>query len=76
MDDFGIEYFGKKNALHLLRILEQHYEITDDWEGVNFAVIDLAWNYDDEYAKRTCHISMNGYIYKLLIKYGHSRPSK
>ena len=33
VDDFGIEYVGKQHALHLLKILEQNYEITSDWEG-------------------------------------------
>ena len=40
------------------------------------AGIHLACNYGDHHARRTCRISMNGYIEKLLMKYGHSRPSK
>ena len=36
MDDFGIEYVGKEHALHLLKTLEQNYEITTDWEGIFF----------------------------------------
>ena len=72
VDDFGIKYVGKKHSLHLLKILEQHYEITADWEGGKFAGIDLAWNYDEQQAKRTCRMSINGYIDKLLMKYGHS----
>ena len=76
MDDFGIEYVRKQHALHLLKILDQNYEITADWEGGKFAGIDLAWYYDDQHAKITCHISMNGYMDKLLMKYGHPRPSK
>ena len=76
MDDFGIKYVGKQHALHLLKILEHNYEIKADWEGNKFAGIDLAWNYDEQHDKRTCHISMNGYIEKVLMKYGHSRPSK
>ena len=76
VDDFGIKYAGKQHAIHLLKILEQNYEITADWEGGNFSGIDLAWDYDDQHAKRTCRISMNGYIDKLIMKYGHPRPSK
>ena len=76
MDDFGIKYVGKKHVLHLLKTLDQNYEITADWEGKEFSGIDLAWDYDDQHAKRTCHISMNGYINKLLIIYGHPCPSK
>ena len=42
MDDFSIEYVENQHALHLLEIIEQHYEITLDWEGKTFAGIDLA----------------------------------
>ena len=76
MDDFGIEYVGKQHTLHLLKILEQHYKITADLEGKKFAGIDLEWKYTEQHSKRNCHISMNGYIDKLLIKYRHPRPRK
>ena len=69
VDDFGITYVGKQHALHLLKIIEQNYEITADWEEKRFAVIDLAWNYDEQQAKITCRISMHGYIEKVLMKY-------
>ena len=35
VDDLGIEYIGKQHALHLIKILEQNYEVTTDWEGTN-----------------------------------------
>ena len=62
VDDFGIEYVGKHHALHFLKILDQNYEITTDWEGNKFAGIDLAWDYNDKHANQTFRISMNGYI--------------
>ena len=76
VDDFGIKYVGKRHALNLLKILEQHYEITANWEGKKFVGIDLEWDYTEQHSNRTCCISMNGYIDKLLIKYGHPRPCK
>ena len=33
VDKSSIEYIGKQHALHLLKILEQNYEITTDWKG-------------------------------------------
>ena len=68
LDDFGIKYFGKQHALHLLKILEQNYDITTDWEGGGFAGIDLAWDYNDKHANIPYRISMNGYIEKVLLK--------
>ena len=53
VDDFDIKYVGKQHALYLFKILEQKYEIIADWEGKFFAGIDLAWNYDENHAKRT-----------------------
>ena len=76
VDNFGIEYIEKQHALHLLKILEQNYEITANREGKRLSVIYLLWNYDEQHVKRTCRTSMNGYIDKLLMKYGHSRPRK
>ena len=58
MDDFGIEYAGKEHALHLMKTLKLDYEITTDWEGNIFAVIELAWDYHVRHANRTCRISM------------------
>ena len=76
VDDFGIKYVGKQHALHLLRILEQNYEITTDCEGKKIAGIDLAWDYNDRNANQTCCISMDGYIQKVLLKYEHPLPSR
>ena len=76
MDYFGIEYVGKQYTLHLLKLLEQHYDVTSDWEGNKFSGIDLEWDYTEQQSKITCRISMNGYIDKFLIKYGHPRPRR
>ena len=76
VDDVGIKYFGKQHTLHILKILEENYYITADWEGGGVAVIDLVWYYYEHHDKRTCHISINGYIDKFLMKCGHPRPSK
>ena len=76
VDNFVIEYVGKQHALHLLKTLEQNYEITTDWEGKKLSGIDLAWYYTDRHANRNCRISIDGYISKVLLKYGHPCPIK
>ena len=76
VDDFGIEYVRKQHALHLLKILEKNHKIKTNWEGGKFAGIDLAWDYNDQHNNRTCRISMNGYIEKVLLKYGHPAQTK
>ena len=67
---------GKEHALHLLKTLEKNYDITTYWEGTNFAGIDLAWDYNTRHANQTYRISMDRYIAKVLLKYGHPRPKK
>ena len=67
---------GKEHALHLLNILEQNYEITTDWEGTKFAGIDLSWDYNVRHANQNCRISMDGYMKKVILKYGHPCPIK
>ena len=72
VDDFGIQYVDKRHAEHLLTALQLHYSVTTDWAGTKFAGIDLSW----DYTKRTCRLSMNGYIDALLLKYAHPKPTK
>ena len=76
VDNFSIEYVGKEHTLHLLKTLEQNYDITTEWEGKQFAGIDPAWDYNARYANRTGRISMDGYIKKVLLNYGHPSPKK
>ena len=67
---------GKQHAQHLQKVLEDHYTLTMGWEGKVFAGIDLNWDYNPNHTKRTCRLSMDGYIDKLLIKYNHTIPTK
>jgi hypothetical protein len=30
VDDFGVKYVGKEHAMHLITILKQSYEISED----------------------------------------------
>ena len=72
VDDFGIRYVNKRHADHLCNILLEHYDITQDWTGSRFSGIDLNW----DYTKFTSRLSIKHYIKNLLLKWGHSLPSK
>ena len=37
VDDFGVKYYSKADADHLINSLEQHYTCTTDWTGKKFA---------------------------------------
>ena len=42
VDDFGIKYFSKGDALHLVNAVQQNYEITTDWGGSLYCGFNLA----------------------------------
>ncbi len=72
VDDFGIKYVGRRHAEHLLAALRESYNVTTDWDGKKFAGIDITW----DYTKRSCRLTMNGYIAEILQKYNHSTPRR
>ena len=76
VDDFGIEYLGDHHLHHLRTVLTTHYTITEDLDGKTFFGIDLKWNYTKIHSQRTCCLSTDGYIAKLLLNYGHKAPTK
>ena len=50
VDDFGIKYFSRSDAEHLLNALRQHYTVSvTDWEGKSFCGLTFDWNYEDKY---------------------------
>lgn len=63
VDDFGIKYIGKENALHLINALEDFYEVEVDWKGSLYCGITLDWHYEDKYVD----ISMPNYMQKQLL---------
>ena len=72
MDDFGVEYVGKRHADHLLNALREDYEVTVNEKGDLYAGINLTW----DYTKRTCRLSMEDYIAELRAKFNHPDPKK
>ena len=72
VDDFGVKYTDKEDALHLIATLKKDYTITEDWEGKNFCGIDLDWNYKEGWVD----ISMKGYVAKALQRFTHEAPKR
>ena len=72
VDDFGVKYFNKSDADHLLHVLQQHYKISIDWEGKDYLGLHLDWNYPHGYVD----VSMPKYIPKLLSRLNHPAPKR
>ena len=49
VDDFGVKYFTKDDANHLLDPLKKLLGISTDWEGRNYLGLTIYWNYIEEY---------------------------
>jgi hypothetical protein len=70
VDDFSVKYVTLDDAHHLRNALLRNYEITADWGGTVYSGLTLKWDYD----KRTCDISMPGYVNNVLNKFQHDNP--
>ena len=64
VDNFGVKYERKEDAVHLMTILKNNYEkVTEDLMGELYAGITLKWDYDN----RKVHLSIPNYIKKTLL---------
>ena len=72
VDDFGVKYTRKRDAAHLLKVLQKNYQVTVDWEGDRYCGINLEWDYE----KRQVHLSIPGYIEKTLLQFNHEAPKR
>jgi hypothetical protein len=72
VDDFGVKYERKEDAIHLINALQDLYKITIDWDSKKHCGLNLDWNYN----MQTVSISMPDYIKKLLQKFKHKMPSR
>jgi hypothetical protein len=72
VDDFGIKYTNRDDALHLLSALEELYTITTDLTGSLYLAMTLRW----DYIRCTVDISMPGYIAKALERFQHTPPHR
>jgi hypothetical protein len=72
VDDFAIKYVGKEHADHLLACLREQYTMTTDWDCTNYIGLTVAWDYN----KRTCDISLPGYVKRAMHRFQHTAPNK
>jgi hypothetical protein len=70
VDDSAVKYVGNHHAEHLRNALLRTYELTTDWTATVYSGMTLKWDYD----KRTCDISMPGYVSNVLSKFQHDAP--
>ena len=73
VDDFGVKYVRKEDALHLEKILNDSYPMKADWTGNFYLGLTLDWNYAPIHANRSVTLSMPGYVADALVRFQHTR---
>ncbi len=58
---------GKEHTMHLVSILKQHYEISEDWTDNKY----IEKTFDRDYCNRRVHFFMPGYTTNALQQFGH-----
>jgi hypothetical protein len=71
VDDFGIKYFTKADADHLLSALASKYALTIDWSGSSYLGFHINWDYTAGHVD----ISMPAYVPKALLNLRHPTPT-
>ena len=72
VDDFGVKYVNKADALHLEKTLQNSYPMKSDWKGERYIGIDLDWDYEE----RTLKTSMKDYVKNALLQFQHELPNQ
>jgi hypothetical protein len=72
VNDFGVQYFCKEDADHLINAIKANCPVKVDWTGSKYIGIDLDWDYEKEEVK----LSMKYYVKKALKEYQHKAPTK
>ena len=70
VDDFGIKYFNRSDAVHLLQYIQKNCTPMVEWSGETFCCLTFDWEYQNEYVD----VLMPGYVQKLLQKFQHQPP--
>jgi hypothetical protein len=70
VDDLAVKYVGKQHAEHLRNALLRTYELKTDCTATVYSGMTFKWDYN----KRTCGISMHGYVSNVLSKFQHDPP--
>ena len=48
VDDFGVKYVRKEHSRHLVSVLKEHYDISEDREGKKYVGLTFEWDYEKQ----------------------------
>ena len=71
VDNFGVIYLSRDDALHLVNAVKYQYQCTVDWTGSLYCGLNLESHYGKVFVK----VTMKDYVRRALAKFKHV-PSK
>ena len=75
VDDFGVQYFGKTDADHLITDIKDNYYVTIDWASTRYCGLTLDWHYTAK-PRPYADVSMPDYVQKPCERFGHQAPEQ
>ena len=75
MDDFGVKYFGKTDADHLIASIKERYGVTIDWASTIYYGLTLDWHSTAK-PRPYVNVSMPDYVQKSRKHFGHQAPEQ
>ena len=75
VDDFGVKYFSKADADHLIAAIKEHYDVTIDWASTIYCGLTLDWHYTAK-PQPYVDVSMPDNVQKLRERFGHQAPDQ
>jgi hypothetical protein len=72
VDDFAIKIMSENNAYHIINALKKYFTITVDKDAAKYIGLTIEWDYENE----KVHMSMPGYLAKVMIRFKHETPNK
>ena len=55
-DDFGVKYVGKQHAYYLINNIQEHYQVSIDWEGKRYSGIIIKFKYQNKQSIYPCPV--------------------
>ena len=74
IDDFGIKYFSKDDAHHIINTVNTNYKVTTNMTGRLYIGVNLDWKYTASPAY--IDLSMKGFVDQAWTKFDHPMPKK
>ena len=72
VDDFGVKSVGKQHAEHQIQVIQEHFQVSTDWEGKCYCGISIKWKNQKQFV----NLSILGYIQSALHKFQRIRTTR